>query len=208
MPEYSDEELQAKIDEAVSKATDGLSRKKDELLSEVKKLKKGREIDPNDVVELETENEKLRTDLAASMKELKTVSKSLETAEGAFKSESGFTRQMLIESGLNAELMKNGVTNPVRLKAVASMLKGSVDVVVDGENRSAMAGDKTLADYVKEWAGSDEGKHFVDAPNNSGGNAQGGTNESGSKTISRVDFDGKGHADKANMMKEGYTVTE
>jgi hypothetical protein len=35
-------------------------------------------------------------------------------------------------------------------------------------------GDKPLVDAVAEWASSDEGKHFISAPANSGGGAAGG----------------------------------
>jgi hypothetical protein len=40
-----------------------------------------------------------------------------------------------------------------------------------------MVGDKPISEYLKEWATTDEGKHFVAAPNNNGGGSQGGGGE-------------------------------
>jgi len=42
-------EVKAAINEAVQEATKGLLAKRDELLGEVKKLRKGQEIDPSDI---------------------------------------------------------------------------------------------------------------------------------------------------------------
>jgi hypothetical protein len=47
-----------------------------------------------------------------------------------------------------------------------------------------------LADYVKEWAGTDEGKAFVSAPVNSGGGAQGSKSTDATvTTMTRAAYD-------------------
>lgn len=167
-------EVQDAIKAAVKEATDGLITKRDELLREVKDLKKGRQIDPADVEKLETEIDTLKGQLADAQKAAKTAVADAEKARKALESESGVTQRLLVDNGLNDALAKAGVTNPVHLKAVKSMLAGQVQIVAEGDTRVAKVGDKALADYVAEWSKGDEGKHFVAAPANSGGGAGGG----------------------------------
>ncbi|MES2637349.1 MAG: hypothetical protein V4605_08490, partial [Pseudomonadota bacterium] len=52
-----------------------------------------------------------------------------------------------------------------------------VTVVTEGDKRITKVGDKLLNDHLKEWGATDEGKHFISAPNNSGGGSQGGGGE-------------------------------
>ena len=78
-----------------------------------------------------------------------------------------------MDNGLNDALLKAGV-KPEMTKAVKALLSGQVTLKTEGENRIAFMGDKPLSDAVIEWAKSDEGKHFVAAPNNQGGGANGG----------------------------------
>lgn len=167
-------EIQEVIDRAVEESTKALKAKNDQLIAEKRKIQKGAEIDPADLERLESENEALRADLTKIQKEYKTATKELETTKAAVQSESAFTQKLLIENGLSQELINAGVKNPVNLKATQAMLKGLVQVVAEGDARIAKVGDKALSEFVKEWAASDEGKHFVDAPANGGGGAPGG----------------------------------
>lgn len=167
-------EVQAAIQAAVDAAIQPLVSKRDELLNEVKTLRKGKQINPEDVEKLESQIEALQSDLGKATGELKTAKKSAEDATKALQSESGFTQKLLVENGLGDALLKAGVTNPAHLKAVKSMLSNQVKIVIDGDNRKAMFGDKDLGTAITEWAASDEGKHFVAAPNNNGGGSLGG----------------------------------
>jgi len=198
-------ELDAKIDEA----TKGLKDKNAELLGEVKKLKKGSAVDPAEVEKLEGQIDDLKTKLAESDKANKKITKELETITGKLQAESGFTEKLLKQNGLAAELAKNGVTNPALLEAAQALLGSQVQIVADGENRVAKVGDKTLDAYVKEWAGSDKGKHFVTATGNSGGGANGSASKGdGSKTATRAQFDGMDHMSRATFAKEGGKVVD
>jgi hypothetical protein len=67
------------------------------------------------------------------------------------------------------------------------MLKENVQIVVEGDARIAKIGDKALSDFVKEWAAGDEGKHFVQAPANSGGGATGGNGGGAASIKGKVD---------------------
>lgn len=163
--------VQGMIDEAV----EPLAKKNKELLGEVKKAKKGAEIDPVELERLETERDGLAAQLADANKALKAATTQLTDAQKALEGETGFNRGLLIDNGLNAALIEAGVKDPTFLKAAAHMIKGSsaIEVKVEGANRSAMVGDKALAAFVKEWSQSDEGKAFVAAPGNGGGGAPG-----------------------------------
>ena len=172
-------EVQAAIDAAVETATSGLKTKNQELLDKNKKLMKGQEIDPQTVVDLEAQIDKLQSDLAVSQKSAKESVKTLETLQTQLKAETGFTQKLLIDNGLTDELVKNGVA-PQFLPAVKAMFAGQAQIVAEGDTRTAKIGDKSVSDFVKEWAASDDGKHFVKAPENGGGGSQGsgnGTNQ-------------------------------
>jgi hypothetical protein len=53
------------------------------------------------------------------------------------------------------------------------LLSTQAKVIADGDTRKAVIGDKELSQFVTEWSSSDEGKHFVQAPANGGGGADG-----------------------------------
>ena len=202
------EEIQTKIDEAVEAATAGLKTKNAELLGEVKKLKKGATVDPAEVEKLENTIEELKTQLSATDKAAKKAAKDFDAAQKALQAESGFTEKLLKQNGLAAELAKNGVTNPALLEAAQALLGSQVQIVVEGENRLAKMGDKALADAVKEWAGSDKGKHFVTAAGNTGGGAAGGSGSGTGKTMTRAQFQAADPETRSTFAKSGGTLTD
>jgi hypothetical protein len=172
-------EVQEAIKAAVKEATDGLSSKNKELLAELKEARKGKTINPEDIDKLEGEIETLKGQLAEANKAAKTATTQAEKDRKALESAEGFTQRLLVDNGLNEALAKAGVTNPVHLKAVKSMLAGQVQIVAEGDQRVAKVGDKALAEFVAEWSKGDEGKHFVAAPANGGGGAGGGGGKPG-----------------------------
>jgi len=202
------EEIQAKIDEAVEAATNGLKTKNSELLGEVKKLKKGAAVDPAEVEKLESQIEDLKTQLTATDKAAKKAAKDFDAAQKALQTESGFTEKLLKQNGLAAELAKNGVTNPALLEAAQALLGSQVQIVVEGDNRMAKMGDKALADAVKEWASSDKGKHFVSAAGNTGGGAAGGSGSGTGKTMTRAQFQAADPGTRSEFSKSGGTLTD
>ncbi len=167
------------LQDAIDAAVAPLLSKNRELLDELKTARKGKTIDPADVEKLEAQIDKLTEERDTALKASKDATKAAETATKALTAESGFTQRLLIDNGLVSELTKNGVTNPAHLKAAQAMLRAGVTIKVDGENRIAQVGDKALADSVKEWAASDEGKNFVSAAGSSGGGAPGGGGAAG-----------------------------
>jgi hypothetical protein len=149
------------------------------LTSELKTARKSIEITPDQLAQVESERDKLQNDLSVAQKANKESIKAFETLQNELKAETGFTQKLLIDNGLTDELVKNGVA-PQFLPAVKAMFAGQAQIVAEGDTRTARIGDKSVSDFVKEWAVSDDGKHFVKAPENSGGGSQGsgnGTNQ-------------------------------
>jgi len=201
-------EVQEAIAAAVEKATAPLLAKRDELLGELKQLRKGKQFNPEDVEKLESQIDALKSQLGEAQKIVKTATKEAEGAKKALQDSEGFTQRLLVDNGLNDALAKAGVTNPVHQKAVKAMLAGQVQIVADGDTRVAKVGDKALSEYVSEWASGDEGKYFVAAPANNGGGASGGGTKPAAKQISRTDFDAKNPVQKAEFIRSGGAVTD
>lgn len=83
--------------------------------------------------------------------------------------------KLVIDNALSAQLDEAGVA-PHFKSAVLAMIKvgNKAAVEIDGEgNFAGKIGDKPVADFVKAWAASDEGKVFI-ANGNTGGGANGG----------------------------------
>ena len=171
--DLNSQEVKDAIEAAVEKATGPLLAKRDELLGEVKKLRKGQQIDPADLERVENERDEIKAALAEANKAAKKAIQDAEKAERAKAEAEGSVAKLLVDNGLTDALTKANVTNPVHIKAAKAMLAGQVQIADDNGAKVARVGDKALADYITEWAGSDEGKHFVTAADTSGGGAQG-----------------------------------
>lgn len=196
------------IDEAVETATEGLANKNKELLGELKKLKRNKDADPEEVTRLETELDTVRADLDKAKKDAKKLATDNEALGKQYKSESEFTQRLLVDNGLTEQLVAAGVAKEY-LPAVKALLAGKVAVVTDGDNRAAKVGDKPLADFIKEWSQGDEGKHYISAPANSGGGAPGSNSPAGGgKKISRADFDQLGPQARMDHVKAGGTIVD
>ena len=162
-------------------AIEVLSAKNNQLLGEVKVAKakaKGAEIDPAEYAALQNENDTLKTELNKATKEsLKTI----ETLQTSLSEKDGALQSYLIDNGLNDAMLKAGI-KPEFMSAAKAMLKANTKVTAENGQYSALMGDKPLFDAITEWAASDEGKHFVSAPANSGGGATGGNGNATSVT--------------------------
>lgn len=201
--DLSSPEAQEAIKKAAEEATSGLISKRDELLAEVKKLRKNQEIKPEQLEALESELDTYKTKFADAEKQAKAIAQEAEKVRKLYEAESGYTNNLLVENGLNEALVKEGIAKQF-LPAVKSMLKGQVQVKVEGNERKALIGDKPLADFVSEWSKGEEGKHFIAAPANSGGGSTGGGNAGGNaKTMPRSQFEGMSPSEQSSYMKSG-----
>jgi len=168
----------AAVKAAIDEETRGLKAKVTELMESLKKAKKGQEIDPEDHARLERELEETQGKLTEAEKKLKTATTEAEKHKKSYESESQLTHRLLVDNGLTEALLKAGV-KPEFQKAAKAMLAGQVVLVAEGDKRIAKVGDKTLADFVTEWAKGDEGKHFVAAAGNGGGGSGGSDGKGG-----------------------------
>ncbi|CCN24127.1 phage-related hypothetical protein [Bordetella bronchiseptica 1289] len=165
----NDPEVKALIEEVTAEATEALSAKNKELIAELRTAKakaKGSEIDPEEHARLQTQVEELTGTLEKATKDsarqIEKLTKDLTEKEGALT-------QHLIDGGLSTALAKAGVA-PHFMDAVKAMLRGQTSI----KDGAAVIGDKLLDDHVMEWASTDQGKHFITAPANTGGGGQGG----------------------------------
>jgi regulator of replication initiation timing len=167
-------EVKQAIADAVADEVKGLKAKNTELIDQVKKLRKNAEIDPADMAALEAERDELKSKLTEANK---TANKAVKDAESAAKRaddlDAAYTNSIK-DAALTEALTKANVTNPAYIKAAKAVLAAQASVAEENGARVVKAGDKALADFITEWAGSDEGKHFVTAPDTSGGGSQGG----------------------------------
>jgi outer membrane murein-binding lipoprotein Lpp len=201
-------EVQAAIQAAVDAAVSPLIAKRDELLNEVKTLRKGKQISPEDVEKLEAQIETLQGDLSKVQGELKTAKKTAEDATKALNSESGFTQKLLVENGLTEAFMKAGVTDQDYIDLLKAKHAGLAKVVVDGDNRKVMFGDKDMETYLSEWKTTESAKKFITAPNNTGGGSQGGNGGGNTKTITRAQHDAMAPEARSAFFKEGGKLTD
>lgn len=169
----SSAEFKEAVESAVAETVAGLKEKNRELIELNKKLRKQTEIDPAEFSALEAERDQLKADLAKAQKDTKKAMSDLEAAsKRAEDIDAAFTGSIK-EAALVEALGKAGVI-PALLPAAKALFAGRAEVVdVDGV-RKVMAGDKAISDFITEWAASDEGKHFVSAPNHAGSGSQGG----------------------------------
>lgn len=201
--DLNESEIQKAIKAAVDEATSGLVGKRDELLAEVKKLRKNQEIKPEQLEELENQVEAYKTKWTEAEKQAKAIAQEADKVKKLYEAESGYTNNLLVENGLNEALVKEGIAKQF-LPAVKSMLKGQVQVKIEGNERKAIIGDKPLSEFVSEWSKSEEGKHFIAAPANSGGGSNGGGNAGGNaKTMPRSQFEGMSPSEQSSYMKSG-----
>jgi len=167
-------EVLAAIQAAVDAAINPLIAKRDELLGEVKTLRKGKQISPEDVEKLEAQIESLQGDLSKANGEVKTFRKTADDATKALEKEVGVTTKSTIDNGLTEAFLKAGVNDQDYIDLLKSKHSGLAKVVIDGDNRKVMFGDKDVETYMNEWKGTEAAKKFISAPNNSGGGSQGG----------------------------------
>jgi len=156
-------------DEALKKVL----AKNEELLGEVKTARqKLRELEAAEaerkaeIAKREEEEARAKGNFEAL---LKTEAEKRQAAEGdglLWKSKF-FEREM--DLGLTQQLDAVGVKPELR-KAAMALLRSNADIDDDG---AISLGGKALADAIKEWAASDEGKAFI-VNGNAGGGAEGG----------------------------------
>lgn len=187
----------------------GLKGKVTELRGKLAKAKAGEGTEGGDTDKLEGEVERLTGELKTAKKDLEKATKSLGEVtterDGLNKNLEG----VLIDQGLSAALTEHKVDTKF-LPAVKAMLSPKVALKLEGNDRKAVVGDKSLGDYVKEWSQGDEGKAYVSAAGNSGGGAGGsqGGGQGGGKQWSRAEYDAKSQGERSAFFAEGGKLAD
>ncbi len=194
-------EVKQAIADAVAEATEGLKAKNSELLGKLKKAQQGQQIDPADLEAVERERDQLKAELTKANTALKKANTDLEAANKRATEIDTAYANSLKDAALTEALTKAGVTSPALLKAAKALHGSGLQVVDENGQRVVKAGEKSLGDFITEWAGSDEGKHFVAAPDTTGGGSQGsrGTSTPGDKLPDVTDRAGRAAAFAARI---------
>lgn len=146
-------------------------------------------------------------DTAATQAKLADLQAKLDTATGTIGDLSGKLTGVTRDRALQDALTAAGVTEPAFVKAAQAMLGGMVKADGDTMLVETGMGPKLLPAFIKEWAAGD-GKVFVSKP--TGGGAQGSQdgNASGTKTMTRADYDALAPAKQREAMIGGTTLTD
>lgn len=198
------------VDGLIAEATSGLTTKRDELLGEVKKLKKqisSGAADPAAVERLEADLEAANVKLEAATGDLKKVTKERDKFKGDFESESKFSRDTLVTNGLTDALASAKVASQFT-PAVRAMFASKVEVKTEAGERKLFIGDKPLGEAITAWSQSDEGKHYIGAGQNSGGGSGGGGANTQGKSVNRAAFDAMDQNARSSHFADGGTVTD
>lgn len=211
------EEAKAELEETVAAETKGLKEKNSELIGRVKKLREGKPDSSAELEAAEKKNDELQEALRVATRDKEKAIREKERTEKELSeklsSETTAVNRMVVDSGLQANLVKLGVKKEA-MATVAGALRQKVTVRVDGDNRIAEIDGKPLADYLeKVWAVSDEGKFFIPAPGSAGSGAPpagGAAGGAGNKPapMKRADFDALDATAQMKYIKDGGKPTD
>jgi len=186
------------VAEAVAAEVEGLKRKNAELIDANKKLRKGQEIDPAELERIEAERDEWKGKAQAAEKAVKKAEGERDAAIKARTDTDTAFNNTLRDAQLTEALAKVGVTNPVHLKYAKAELASQASVVEENGTRVVKVGEKMLDAFVTEWAGTEEGKTFIDPSGTTGFSAHGAGRPSGAQP-KRSEMN---HANKANYIRE------
>lgn len=201
-----DPEVQAIIKAAVEKEVEGLKNKNAELLGKLNEAKGVTEKLTEYEKQLkQIEEQKLKDSENWSELETRLRNEAAEK-ESALKEERNKLKSMYIDNTLTSELVKANIA-PHALDMARAYFAGQVEYKDD----KVLVQGKALSEYVSEWASSEQGKHFVAAPANRGGNARGGDSAKSTVTMTRTEFEKVAARDPqgtAKFFKDGGTVVD
>jgi ribosomal protein S20 len=196
--------LSSASEEAVATEVAGLKKKNAEL---TKKLK---DASPEDAQKLIDANEALTAENTKLKSDTKTLTKERDKAVARGETAEKELNGLAVDRELTDHLTANKVS-PELMKGAKALIAGKATVRVEGDKRTVMFGEKASADYVKEWATSDEGKAYVAAALNKGSDAPGngqGPAATGGKTMTRTAFDAMSAAEKSAFSIGNGTLTD
>ncbi|CTQ45752.1 hypothetical protein [Roseibium aggregatum] len=187
--DLNDPAVVAAIEAAVSAKIEPINAKKNEILDEKKKLQAKLEafdgVDPEEfkalkaaMAEKAEEDAKEKGDWQAILDQRETkyqtqLEKVTTELTGRAERAEKFAKDLIVKTELTSALVKAKVSEPF-MGAVEMLLRDKITVSEDeAKGFKAFAeidGDHVnVAEFVRLWSESEEGKHFVSAPANGGG---------------------------------------
>ena len=163
--------------DAVNKLAGGLINKKSELEEKLSKAKGSLSAEESaqeklSLLEASIEQDRLLAKEnytgALSLKE-QEYNTALERLTTGATEKDALIHKLLVDNGLSAQLVQYGVSRdlmPLIQQALSSQAS-----IIDGQ---AMIGDKSLSEFMKEWAETPQGKASRVAASNTGGDGIGG----------------------------------
>jgi len=165
--------------------TAGLTKNRDEILGEKKKLQDALKLFEG--LDPEKAKEALKKMAAAEKKgmldkgeydKLNEASNAewqakLDAATARGDKAHNFLNTSEVDRQLTSELIEIGIKNPVLLKAAKAMLKEGIEVVENDGKYNVLKDGKTLKQSIIEYAATDEAKQFISAAPNTGGDSKG-----------------------------------
>jgi uncharacterized protein YoxC len=176
------------VKSAFDSEVQGLKAKNAELIGKIKRVRDTSQDKPEKLYELEDELETVKSQLREGASKFeRELKKALAEKEKLAAELTGRTEAYKRAEANRAltNALAGKVKDPILLKASLSMLSNGLEVLEESGNfKVGMKTEKgftDLNDYVESWSQTEEGKRFVAAPTNSGGNANAPTLE-GDKT--------------------------
>jgi len=206
---------QADIDAATAKLNDKIEELSNKYAGAIDDLKKAqrearaaKDIKPEDLAAAEDRADKAEARIKELEKSEKVAVSRAEKAEKALEGEQGAARTYALEAEISNAIAAGNVVPALVPAFKALVTQGAKADVVDGKYVVTI-GDKPASDHIKALLASDEGKHFVAAPNNTGGGSGGsGGAQNAAKTMLRSQFDALDQAARASFAKEGGKVVD
>lgn len=198
-------EVKAAVEQAAKELMDkevgGLKKAKEDLLKEFKEFKDKYEgVDADEFKKLkETAREQGDKGIKDPVEFRKRIEDELkpkiDAAEKRAVEAEAKLKEHVIDAGLTNALVESGVTKEFLPAAKALIKSGRKVDVTDG---GAIVDGKPIAAFAKDFAASDEGKHFISAAGNAGGGSRGG----GGGVVTGKKIAEMSTAEKASAMKE------
>lgn len=192
-----DEKFKGHLATKIDEATTTLANTNKGLLADVKKLKKKvkekEDISVDEYNTLKTENEQLKNSKREGETEIEKQARiakeqheaDMKKLNDKIEKMESRDRKNLVDSHITEGLVEIKVKSSL-MKAAKKIIESDVTVTEDeAGNKVAMVGDKTIKEHIVWWSETDEGKNFVVATKNNGGDSSGND----SKQYSSSDFE-------------------
>jgi len=116
----------------------------------------------------------------------------------------------LVDKHVKAATLRSAMTEANIGKAFMPAVEAMFSSQIKIEGEDVFLNEKPVSDALKEWAGTDDGKHYVAADANSGGGSDGAGSggNAGKQTMTREQFDALDAASKMDASQKGVVLTD